>query len=270
MMNDLDISSMRRATIPEVRNMMLEIIKHVDKICRLENIKYFAAYGTLLGAVREKGFIPWDDDADLFMLREDYERFCKVFDKYPDSRFFLQNINTDKAYYLPCLARVCMNDTYCGEDTIPKYHAGVNVEIYMLDYAFKDEKQNTRKQNFCRYLHKKILYKRISSLKECRSIERFLQVALYKLLPRNFWNALYFRTIKNNDPDKTMLIDFIGEYDNERERFPADLFNDIVYLDFENIKIPCPAGYDKVLRNIYGDDYMIPMDRRFRRVLVKK
>ena len=101
MMNDMDFSSMRQATIPEIHNMMLDTIKHIDKICRLENIKYFAAYGTLLGAVREKGFIPWDDDADLFMLRDDYEKFCKVFNNHPDSRFFLQKIiETDKEFLL--------------------------------------------------------------------------------------------------------------------------------------------------------------------------
>ena len=269
-MNDLDLSSMRRATIPEVHNMMLEIIKHIDKICRLENIKYFATYGTLLGAVREKGFIAWDDDADLFMLREDYEKFCKVFNKYPDSKFFLQNVYTDKYFFLPLLARVRMNDTYCGgEKIIPKYHNGLYVDIFMLDYAFKDLKQNTRKQNFCRYLHRS-MYKHISSLKGCHNIERFLHMGLYKILPMKFWNALYFRTIKNNDPDKTMLIDFCGCYGNEQERFLADCFKDVIYLDFEDMKIPCPAGYDKILRTVYGDDYMTPIDRRFKRVLVKK
>ena len=270
-MNDLDLSSMRRATSQEVHNMMLEIIKHIDKICRLENIKYFAAYGTLLGAVREKGFIAWDDDSDLFMLREDYEKFCKVFNKYPDSKFFLQNVDTDKYYYMPLFARVCMNDTYCWGEIIPKYHPGINVEIFMLDYAWKDLKQTIRKQNFCKYFLKNVLYKRcFSSLKGCHNIERFLQVGLYKLLPMKFWNALYLRAIKNNDPDKTMLINFFGEYDSERERFPTDCFKDVIYLDFEDMKIPCPAGYDKILRTVYGDDYMTPIDRRFKRVLVKK
>lgn len=269
MMNDVDFSSMRQAAIPEIHSMMLDIIKHIDKICKLENIKYFAAYGTLLGAVREKGFIPWDDDADLFMIRDDYEKFCKVFNNHPDSRFFLQTIETDKNFYLPFLSRVRMNGTYCGGEKIPKYHAGLYVDIFPLDYGFKRSRENERKQNFCRYLHKEVMYKRLGGFSGYNPL-RFLKIETYKILPIKFWNALYRRTINNPDPDKSTLIDFTGCYNNKQETFSADLFNETVYFTFEDMQIPCPAGYDKILRQIYGDDYMTPINRNFKRVLVKK
>ena len=144
-----------KCTVREHQMCSLKILQVADKICRENDIPYFLTNGTLLGAVREKGFISWDDDADLFMLREDYERFCKVFDKYPDSKFFLQNVNTDKGFFLPFLARVCMNDTYCWPKGYEneKFHTGLFVDIYPLDYGFSDKFSKYIRRKICNFLH---------------------------------------------------------------------------------------------------------------------
>ena len=102
---------MRELTISEVQNYYYEMIKYVDEICNKENIQYFLAYGTLLGAIREGGFIPWDDDMDIWMKRTDYERFMNVMPRYTDEKFFLQNYKTDPYFPIPELTRICVNDT---------------------------------------------------------------------------------------------------------------------------------------------------------------
>ena len=86
-------------TLKQLHSTILEMLIEFDRICRKYNIPYIIESGTLLGAVRNKGFIEWDDDADIKMLRKDYNKFCEVCEKDLDkNRFFLQNYNTDKNY----------------------------------------------------------------------------------------------------------------------------------------------------------------------------
>lgn len=84
----------------KLQKIELEILKKIDEVCKKHNIKYWIDSGTLLGAVRHKGFIPWDDDIDIAMLREDYEKFLKVAQKDFGNEYFLQTKNTDKKYPL--------------------------------------------------------------------------------------------------------------------------------------------------------------------------
>lgn len=79
---------------------MIEILDEFDRICNKHNLTYFLIGGTLLGAVRHKGFIPWDDDMDLAMPREDYEKFINVYYKELNDKYYLDNFNNNKLYYL--------------------------------------------------------------------------------------------------------------------------------------------------------------------------
>ncbi|MBQ6773426.1 MAG: LicD family protein [Synergistaceae bacterium] len=271
MINEIDMSSMRRASVDETHSALLEIIKHIDKVCAKANIRYFAAFGTLIGAVREHGFIPWDDDADLFMLREDYERFCKVFNDYPDSRFFLDNVDTDEFFFLPFLSRVCMNNTIAGGGwNEHKFHTGLWVDIYPLDYCFTDIKETEKKYNRCKFLHTKIVYPRRQKFRHCRSIEGLLKLSVLKLFSTKLINKIYRKTITNNSPDKTSIVSFASTYGWEHSKFSASIFSETVYMPFEDMNMPCPAGYDELLKIIYGSDYMTPINRSFKTVYIKK
>ena len=83
--------------VKEVQNIGLEILKEFIRICDIHNLRYFLGYGSAIGTVRHQGFIPWDDDIDVFMPREDYELFCEICKKELDSKFFLQNYKTEPA-----------------------------------------------------------------------------------------------------------------------------------------------------------------------------
>ena len=272
MINKIDISSMRRASVDETHAMLLEIIKHIDRVCSKANIRYFAAFGTLLGAVREHGFISWDDDADLFMFREDYERFCKVFNDYPDSRFFLNNADANEFFFLPFLSRVCMNNTFVGawENADQKFHTGLWVDIYPLDYCSQNIKETERKYNICKFLHTRVVYQRRTKFRKCRSIEGLLEVALLRLLPNRLINKIYHKTIANNSPDKTSLVSFASTYGFKYSKFSSSFFDETIYMPFEDMNIPCPAGYDELLKIIYGSNYMTPINRSFKTVFIKQ
>lgn len=103
---------MQKIPVRELQMMKLEALKVIDQICQKENITYFLAYGSLIGAVREKGFIAWDQDIDLMMPRKDYIEFGKKAGLYLNTdKYFLQNYDTEK-YMIPPITRLCIKGTY--------------------------------------------------------------------------------------------------------------------------------------------------------------
>lgn len=115
---------------------MLDILVEIDRICTKYNIKYWLCYGTLLGAVRHKGFIPWDDDCDICMMREDYEKFLQVAAIELPHHLFLQNSKTDLNYHKD-ITKIRMNNTKLvefDESDNEHYHQGIFVDIFVWDY----------------------------------------------------------------------------------------------------------------------------------------
>ena len=103
---------MERLSLREVQLMQLELMRQIDRICKKHNIVYYVIAGSCLGAVRHRGFIPWDDDIDIAMMRSEYERFAKIFDEEFDTeKYFLQNYDSDKKF-IPALSRICIKGTF--------------------------------------------------------------------------------------------------------------------------------------------------------------
>ena len=122
-----------------------KILDKIVSICEENNITYYLAYGTLLGAVRHKGFIPWDDDIDIYMKPEEYYKFKKVMLKNPDKDYFYQSLETEK-YYGLTFAKLRMNNTSVIEERIKeeKLHTGIYVDIFPL-LPFPTEKKDQEK-----------------------------------------------------------------------------------------------------------------------------
>ena len=116
--------------------LQLDIAKAIKELCESNGIPYFLIGGTLLGAIRHKGFIPWDDDFDVGMLREDYERFIKIAEEKLDKKkFFLETWDTEKGYGFP-FAKVKLNGTKYPERNAPKsVHQGIFVDVFPIDTA---------------------------------------------------------------------------------------------------------------------------------------
>ena len=136
-MADYDPAVLRRLQLT-----ILEILKDIDSICKENNIEYYIAYGTALGAVRHGGFIPWDDDIDICMTREAYDRFLEVMPNAMPEKYDLLDIkNTNK--YSMCFAKVSKKGTKFKEKvgTAEGYEQGIFVDVFPLDYAPDDEKE---------------------------------------------------------------------------------------------------------------------------------
>lgn len=128
-----------KTPLEQMKLVELKLLKVLNKICKENNIKYWLDGGTLLGAVRHGGFIPWDDDIDVGMLREDYEKFLKLASKELPSDIFLQNWDTEKNFFLPMTK---LRDKYSSiieiEDRNSKNHSGIFIDIFPFDYLPKN------------------------------------------------------------------------------------------------------------------------------------
>lgn len=253
--------------LPETRAeqlLLLEILKEVKAICIKHNIKYWLIAGTLLGCVRSGGFIPWDDDLDIAMLREDYDKFSKIAPKELPKEYFYQTKKTDK-YFPHNFAKIRRNGTLLVETTEKypeKYHQGIFVDVFPFDYypsektgnliAWGQNIRNTRKK-----------YKR-GSLKRLLCII-YTHIFLYPLI---IYTKLVKKNLEKKDVNKLYKnTKIIGPALNTREIVICNL-NDIfplkTNLSFEGEFFPIPNNYKHYLSRIFGDNYLIlpPLHQR--------
>ena len=235
-----------------------EILCEVDKLCRKHNLKYFLTGGTLLGAIRHKGFIPWDDDVDIVMLREDYDKFKKIALKEMDKKYFYQDVDTDK-YYGNMFAKIRINNTKYIEDIAVnnKSHNGIYLDIFPLDYY----------NNNSLFDYKKILVYRMLLLIKCNYIIKantfFKKISLIIL---KIMSIFYTRKriinkinklIKKNNQKCDKVIECNTPYFNKC-LFPSKHYEDVVEYKFENKKFYGTKYYDEYLSYLYGDYMKLP------------
>ena len=123
-------------TLHQLWSVEIEMLDAFDTVCKKYGLRYSLAYGTLLGAVRHKGFIPWDDDLDIMMPREDYQRLFEIWSKEVDSEYFLQDYTTDTEDYVNSFAKIRKKHTdfiTSEEEKTVRYHTGIFIDIFPGD-----------------------------------------------------------------------------------------------------------------------------------------
>lgn len=238
----------------------LEMLLEVDRICKKNNIRYFLDGGTLLGAVRHDGFIPWDDDVDIVMLRKEYERFYKACQKELDTeRFFLQDYRTDKNY-LWGFSKMRRNNTVFlreGQEHV-KCHTGVCIDIFPCDNV-PDTPLLRRIHHFCCYCIRKGQYSEVGRKTE----ESILMRAWYSLvsrIPRDFWFRRIEQISKITNRKRTRLVAHMTFPYPKRCRYgmPRVCFDDYIEKDFEGHNFPIFRKYNLYLKMLYGDYRKLP------------
>lgn len=238
----------------------LEMVTEVDRICRKHNIQYSLDGGTLLGAIRHNGFIPWDDDADIIMLREEYEKFYEACKKELDAeRFFLQDYRTDE-HYLWGYAKMRRNNTTFlreGQEHV-KCHTGVCIDIFYCDNV-PDNLLLRKLHFFYCYCIRKGQYSTVG-----RKVEKSLFLRAWYFLvsriPRNFWfRQLEFLADKTNRK-KTMLVRHVTYPMPKSCRYgiPQKFFEEHIEKDFEGHLFKVFKQYDEYLKMLYGDYMVLP------------
>ena len=247
-----------------VQSVLLGFLKEVDRICRKHGIKYFLGGGTLLGAVRHKGFIPWDDDADVMMLREDYERFLSVLPSELPS--YITDQNTDPCSHF-CFTKLRLDDTILSTEFTARFdglHNGVFLDVLAQDKTSDKKAARRLHMKLTAQLRWLVLNKwRKTPMNANNKVVSFFGDVIKAIMPLKALERMQDRMMLRYRSKPThYLYDSMGR-NVERGAFPIEWLDEAVYSDFEDTKLPIPKEWDKYLTYLYGDyTEMIPVSER--------
>ncbi len=251
-----------------VQQILLGYLLEIDRICRKHHIRYFLAGGTLLGAVRHHGFIPWDDDADVMMLREDYDHFLEVVQQELPDNIFLQLPETEKGNYNP-FTKLRINNTMFATEFTGRFmemHNGIFFDVLSHDRTGR-KKWSQKLHLMVTMLTRSVVFNKwgdtdVKGGGKHPVICKLVSKAKY-LVPMRFAVWAQNKTLTFfKGKDTGYLYDGMGR-NLKRGSFPAAWLDEAVYIDFEGYQFPVPREYDKYLTYLYGDYMqMIPVSQR--------
>ena len=273
---------MKPLNLKEVQLISLDILTTIHNFCVENSIKYSLMYGTLIGAIRHKGFIPWDDDIDIIMPRPDYERFCKTF----HAKGLTVLSETDTRSYIG-FCRVCDTEQTQCVTSVPfakGYSWGVWVDIFAADGVTDDKVAfDSEVLSLTKIWEKQIILRRAlpplksiysDSLKNDKVENKFKNILIFAIMKGSLLVPTALRAIKKQLRKQAIKIPFgstrhwsqLACFDDTIHDYQLNEdFEAVTLMPFENKFFYVMNGYDRVLRNVYGD-YMVPPpeDQRFK------
>ena len=259
---------MDNETLRKAQHVFLEIAKEIKRVCDENDIRYFLDSGTLLGAVRHKGFIPWDDDFDIGMMREDYDRFCKIAPLKLDSKYFLQTWENDEQFAIPFAKVRKKNTVYLENKASASLQNGFYVDIFPYDNAPDsiNEKNQLMKKlaNIERVILMKCHYQPWNEGTTFNVRKRLGYIPYQMISLVNTKEKLinkYMRLVKSV---KSTGEEIYLQYGSAKGFFQKKcFFGDGVDLPFEDTVFRCPSDSDGYLKMQYGDYMKLPpVDQR--------
>jgi lipopolysaccharide cholinephosphotransferase len=249
----------------------IAIYREISGICGCHGLQYYMGYGSALGAVRHKGFIPWDDDIDVCMPRKDYEAFLQYAEEELADEFEILGIGYTKGYVLPFGKIAEKKSTFVEEtDTNRKYHSGIFVDIFPLDAAAPGKKEDKKQRQSCWRWGRACVLAEYGEVKlpegmnpliaaaaraACRMIHGGMRLAglgTEKCYARFLKAARKYETEKPETYTQLVNVFLKPEYHPAEKLFPAQ------QAEFEGMTVPIPADPDRYLTQIYGDYMQIP------------
>ena len=246
----------------------LEVLMEIDRVCKKHNIQYFADWGTLLGAVRHGGFIPWDDDLDIVMKREDYIKFMKIARFDMEEGFDVQTFWNQDDYWEFMGKVVGRNGFSFEEEHLRRFHNFpyiACVDIFVLDYVYKDPEKEEKRRTLCKYIlavadsivQEQLLPQeresRLNMLEEM-SGKKFRRIDDPVEMARYLYGEIetIFAEVSEHEADMLTQL-FPWGLKGKDFQFPKEYYEQTVSLPFESTQIPVSMMYDKMLRKRYGD-----------------
>lgn len=253
-------------TIKEIQTVSLEILKIISDICEKMSFRYFLVYGTLIGAVRHQGFIPWDDDIDIMMPRPDYDRLLAYLKLHISEYSYLQIFNRDVCSKYPyMITRISDNRYEIEMDNEESYGMGVFIDIYPYDGLGNTKKEalhhglkGDRLSSMC-YQSTRLHFAIENTTSNFRKMLKLPAFLIARLCGKNFFQNRLERLAKVRAFDSSMYVGCaVWLSGGEKDIFLREWFDEYTMLVFEKYKFRVPRFYDEVLRNSYGDYMQIP------------
>lgn len=247
--------------LKKIWSVELDLANEFMRVVQKYNLRTFMFGGTLIGAVRHKGFIPWDDDLDFWMPREDYDKFIQVSKEEFNHPYFLQHGLSDQKFFLPYarLRNSLTTGAIKGEES-GDYNNGIYIDIYVLDGYPKSMMVHKLQSLLIRLaalpctLYNKNKYNSWSVFKKCALVLR----PIIKLFSYEMWFKIYENTLKIYNKSQIIGGRFGVSASAYKYNYKRSAFDDIIYLPFEHLMLPAPSCYDDLLKKIYGDYMSFP------------
>lgn len=244
----------------KLKSIELEMFKHFIEICDKENLQFFLLGGTALGAVRHKGFIPWDDDIDVGLPREDYEKFIKVAQNYLPEYYFIQNSYTDPNYPNN-FSKIRDSRTTFIEESCQniKMNHGVYIDVFPLD-GYTNIKSQQRKFDVKKRLFTSRINQELDLELEGNNLRHKLISFLLRIVYPDYRVAVKKREQLYKEyryEDCEYVANFCGAWD-KKEIMLKSCFGNGTIGEFEGLKVMLPEDYDSYLTNVYGDYMTLP------------
>ena len=251
---------MKQIDVEELKKLQVGILDCFDAFCKKNSINYWIDYGTLLGAIRHKGFIPWDDDVDITMLRKDYEKAAQIFNIQEGGRYVFQTPSNDKDTCYP-FGKLIDTSTILYEYGEAGIKTGVYMDVFVYDNSPDDEKTVRRifkKRDFLGRIRRLQLPMR----KEVAGTKRIaykIGAAVLKPISRGVINRALDRNARQFENRETENVStFADPYDPTYFCVEKSIFQDLIEVEFEGKLYPAPRKYDYWLGVLYGNYMELP------------
>lgn len=251
---------MMDCSLRELQLTELEILIEFDRLCKEHSVTYFLAWGTLLGAIRHKGFIPWDDDIDVFVPYEDYVRLQEICTTYADDKFYFQSRNLNPQNFI-FWQRLGMKNTASIDLNLKNIKAdwGICIDIFPLFPVSSDlqeqaqQKKNMRKLQILslKYLNREMA----KSAKGLDKIKKWISGHIPDAINRSQSEKLLKKIGTQTAHTDQYCFDYTETY---RDYFESSWFSESIDVEFEGMMFPVPVGYDALLTSLYQDYMVVP------------
>ena len=246
----------------EVQTHLLKIFKEFVRVCEKHHLRYFVDSGTLIGALRHKGFVPWDDDIDVMMPREDFDKYIKLQSEYEGTPYFIQTWRSDP-HYTYCFAKLRDSSTTFIENFYVNHHInhGLWIDIFVLDGVSYKEKPRekfahrfrfTWYMNYMSYLpqltrkfHKETFFKDLGL--------NIVGCLFYIMDPFHLRNRIVEKYMKHHKLEKSKMVANYYDFKPKKQAMRKELFDEYIQVPFEDMMVNAPKGYDEYLTILYGD-----------------
>lgn len=242
----------------EIQKKCFAILVEIDNVCKKANLQYFLYAGSLLGAVRHGGFIPWDDDIDVVMMRKDYDKFVAACDMYLNKdRYELQTIHTDPFASNPWMKLHDKNTAFISGVRRNGAMEGINIDIFPVDNAPDSDWVLRKRAKYFDRMNLIYQFRFQQFFRESLKLRIFKRIiALIPPLDEAKFKDKYDKKIQKFNNLETERVVYFSNRKYLRKVIDKRVFDEVEMMMFEGQEFPVPSGWREVLEKLYGNNYM--------------